>query len=75
MYPDVVACGEKPVADKVEAGHSGTKVDPVRFREKVNSREQFISDVVGGILEVGLGLTQRAAQYRLGKWVKNIQAC
>lgn len=45
-YREVVACGEKPVADEIKAGYSGTKVNPMRFREKVNSREQFISNVV-----------------------------
>lgn len=66
-YRDVVACGEKPVADKVKAGYSGAEVNPLGFREQVNSREQFIWDAVRGILEVGLGLSQGATQHTLGK--------
>lgn len=69
VYRDVVACGEKPVADKVKAGYNGAKVNPVGFREKVDSREQFISDAVKGVLEVGLGLTRGATQHTLRKWV------
>lgn len=67
MYRDIVACGEKPVADEVKAGHSGAEVNPVGFREKIDSRKQFISDAVTGVLEVGLGLSQRATQHTLGK--------
>lgn len=69
MYRDVVACGEKPVADEVKAGYSGTEVNPVGFGEKVDSREQFSSNAVIGVLEVGLGLSQGATQHTLGKWV------
>lgn len=58
VYRDIVACGEKPVADEVKAGYSGAKVNPVGFREQVNSWEQFIFDGVKGVLEVGLGLSQ-----------------
>ena len=60
VYPDVVACGVKPVADEVKAGYSGAEVDPVGFREKVDSREQFISHAVIGVLEIDLGLSQGA---------------
>lgn len=68
-YRDVVACAEKPVADEVKAGYSGAEVNPVRFREKVNPGEQFFSNVVISILQVGLGLSQGATQHTLGKWV------
>lgn len=71
MYRDVVACGEKPVADKVKAGYSGAEVNPVGFREKVDSREQFISNVVIGVLEISLGLSQGATQHTLGKWARH----
>lgn len=50
VYRDVVACVEKPVTDKVEAGYSGAEVNPVGFREKVDSREQFIFNAVGSVL-------------------------
>ena len=66
-YRDPVACGEKPAADKVKAGYSGSKVNSVRFREEVNSREQFIPDAVGGVQEVILGLGQGATQHTLRK--------
>ena len=69
MYRDIVACGKKPVADEVKAGHSGAEVNPVGLREKINSGEQLISDAVTGVLEVGLGLSQRATQHTLGKWI------
>lgn len=54
----MVACSEKPVADEVQAGHSGANVNPVGFREKVHTRKQFISNAVGGVLKVILGLIQ-----------------
>lgn len=55
------------MADEVKAGYGGTEVNPVRFREKVDSWEQFVSDAVGGVQEVSLGLSQRAAECTLGK--------
>ena len=69
VYRDVVACDEKPVTDEVQAGYGGAKMNPVGFREKVDSRKQFISNAVGSVLEVGLGLSQGATQHTLGKWV------
>lgn len=35
------------------------------FREKVDSRKQFISNAMGGVLEVSLGLSQGATQHTL----------
>lgn len=67
------------MAEEAEAGYGGAKVKPVGFREKVDSRKQFISNAVMGILEIGLGLSQRATQHTLGKWVTHrhthTQAC
>lgn len=40
------------------------------FGEKVNSREQLISDAVGGVLEVCLGLSHGATQQTLKKEAK-----
>lgn len=70
-YRGVVACREKPVADKVKAGYNGAEVNPLGFREKVDTREQFFSNVVISILQVGLGLSQGTTQHTLGKWVTN----
>lgn len=69
MYCDAVASGEKPVADEVQACHSGAEVKPVGFGEKVNSREELISDGVGGILQVCLWMSHGAIQQTLGKKV------
>lgn len=57
------------MAGEVQAGYSGAEVSPVWFREKTDSREQFIPNAVIGVLEVSLGLSQGAAQYTLGKSV------
>lgn len=67
VYRDVVACDVEPMAEEVEAGYSGAEGNPVRLREKVRSREQFLSDAVKGVLEVGLGLSQGATQHTLGR--------
>lgn len=39
VYRDVIAFGEKPMADEVEARYSGVEVNPAGVREKVDSRE------------------------------------
>lgn len=67
-YRDVVACGEEPVANEIEAYYSGAEGKPAGLSEKVDSREQFILDAVGGILQVGLRLS-RAAQHTLRKFI------
>lgn len=64
-YRDVVACGIKPVTDKVEAGYSSAEVDPVGFREQVDPRDQFFSDAVMSIVQGSLGLSQGTAQHTL----------
>ncbi len=53
------------MADEVEAGDSGADMNPVGLREKIDSCEQFFSDAVISILEVGLGLSQGATQHTL----------
>lgn len=39
MYRDVIAFGEKPMADEVKAGYSSVEVNPAGVRENVDSRE------------------------------------
>lgn len=67
----MIAFGEKPVADEVEAGYSCVEVNPVGVREKVDAREQFTSDVMKGVLEVSLGLSRGATQHALRKLVRD----
>ncbi|TNN28597.1 hypothetical protein EYF80_061255 [Liparis tanakae] len=69
VYRNVVACVEKPVADEVKAGDGGAQVNPLGFREKVDSREQLVSDAVIGVMEVGLWLSQGTTQHTLGRGV------
>lgn len=64
-YPDVVACGEKPAAGEMKAGYSGAEVSSAGFREKVDTREQLVSDAMTGVLEISLGLNQGAGQHTL----------
>lgn len=69
MYRDVVACGEKPVANKVEACNGIAKVKPVGLRKKIHTREQLITNAMICILQVSLGLAHGAKKHTLGKWV------
>lgn len=65
VYRDVIACAEKPVAEEVKAGYCGFEMNPIGIREKVDSREQLLSNAVGGILQVSLGLSHGAIQNAL----------
>lgn len=55
------------MAEEFQAGYRGAEVNPVWLREKISPREQFFSDAVVSILQVGLRLSHGATQHTLDK--------
>lgn len=55
------------MAEEFQAGYCGAEVNPVWFREKISPREQFFSDAVVSILQIGLRLSRGATQHTLEK--------
>lgn len=55
------------MAEEFQAGYHGAEVNPVWFREKISPREQFFSNAVVSILQVGLRLSRGATEHTLDK--------